>query len=57
MRYITIKLSDEDFERLSMTKGDRTWQEYIMKDLLNQARRQELQRMIGNEELRCEYCI
>ena len=57
MRYISIKLTDEDFEHLSMAKGDRTWREYIMKDLLNQAKRKELQRMIGNEELRCEYCV
>jgi hypothetical protein len=43
MRYIGIKLDDEDFEQLSMAKGDRTWQEYIMKDVLNQRRRQKLQ--------------
>jgi len=42
MRYITIRLDDDDFERLSMAKGDRTWREYIMKDVLNQHRRQEL---------------
>ena len=57
MRYITIRLSDEDFERLSMAKGDRTWREYVMKDLLNQTKRRELQRIIGNDELRCEYCV
>lgn len=43
MRYITIRLDDEDFENLSMAKGDRTWQEYIMKDVLNQERRKQLQ--------------
>jgi hypothetical protein len=43
MRYISIKLDDQDFDHLSMAKGDRTWQEYIMKDVLNQRRRKELQ--------------
>ena len=43
MRYITIRLDDEDFKNLSMAKGDRTWQEYIMKDVLNQERRKQLQ--------------
>jgi predicted CopG family antitoxin len=43
MRYISIELDDEDFEQLSTAKGDRTWQEYIMKDVLNQRRRKELQ--------------
>ena len=52
MRYITIRLGDEDFELLSMAKGDRTWQEYIMKDVLNQRRRQMMQTIIKNEEPR-----
>jgi hypothetical protein len=42
VKYITISLGDEDFEKLSMAKGDRTWREYIMKDVLNQYRRQKL---------------
>ncbi len=46
MRYITINLDEEDFENLSTAKGDRTWREYIMKDVLNQRRRQMLQTMI-----------
>jgi len=45
MRYITISLDDEDFGHLSKAKGDRTWREYIMKDVLNQRRRQKLQTM------------
>jgi hypothetical protein len=43
MRYITISLDDKEFIQLSMAKGDRTWREYIMKDVLNQHRRQALQ--------------
>lgn len=47
MKYISISLDDEDFEHLSMAKGDRTWQEYIMKDVLNQRRRKELQVLVN----------
>ena len=43
MKYISIKLDDEDFKHLSMAKGDRTWEEYIMKDVMNHRRRQKLQ--------------
>jgi predicted transcriptional regulator len=45
MKYVTIRLDDEDFELLLMAKGDRTWREYIMKDVLNHKRRQQLQIM------------
>ncbi|HPE62477.1 MAG TPA: hypothetical protein PLQ49_00040 [Methanothrix sp.] len=48
MRYISIKLDDEDFEKLSMAKGDRTWEEYIMKDVHNNRRRKELQILANN---------
>lgn len=48
MRYITIKLDEEDFEHLSMAKGDRTWKEYIMKDVLNNCRRQQLQILVNS---------
>jgi len=53
MKYISISLDDEDFEHLSMAKGDRTWQEYIMKDVLNQRRRQKLQVLVNNSEGIC----
>lgn len=46
MRYITINLDDEDFENLSKAKGDRTWRDYIMKDVMNQRRRRMLQTII-----------
>jgi len=46
MRYITISIDDDDFEHLSMAKGERTWREYVMKDVLNWRRRRKLQRAI-----------
>lgn len=49
MKHINIEISDEEFALLSAIKGDRTWREYIMKDVLNQGRRQQLQILINNE--------
>lgn len=46
MRYITINLDDEEFEQLSMAKGDRTWREYIM----NHRRRRKLQKITNDRE-------
>lgn len=48
MRYITISLDDEEFEQLSQAKGDRTWREYIMKDVMNHRRRRKLQKITNN---------
>jgi hypothetical protein len=42
MRYVTIRLDDDDFEHLSMVKGDRTWREYLMKAVLNHRLRLKL---------------
>jgi hypothetical protein len=53
MRYISIKLENEDFEHLLMAKGDRTWEEYIMKDVLNHGRRQQLQILVNGGEDNC----
>ena len=50
MKHINIKISDKEFALLSAIKGDRTWREYIMKDVLNQGRRQQLQILINNQE-------
>ncbi len=50
MRYITINLDDEEFEQLSMAKGDRTWREYIMKDIMNHRRRRKLQKITNDRE-------
>ena len=49
MKHINIELSDEEFVQLSKVKGDRTWREYIMKEVLNQSRRQQLQMLINNQ--------
>ena len=49
MKYINIKISEEEFAQLYAVKGDRTWREYIMKDVMNQSRRQQLQNMINGE--------
>jgi hypothetical protein len=53
MKYVTIRLDDEDFDRLLMAKGDRTWKEYIMKDVLNRGRRQQLQVLVNGGEDNC----
>lgn len=45
MKYITIKLSNEEFMQLSRVKGDRTWREYIMKDVTNHHRREALRKV------------
>lgn len=45
MKYITIKLSNEEFLQLSKVKGDRTWREYIMKDVKNHHRREALRKI------------
>jgi hypothetical protein len=47
-KYISIRLSDEEYTQVSKAKGDRTWREYIMKDVLNQLRREELLAVIQN---------
>lgn len=49
-KYINIRLSDEEYKQVLKAKGDRTWREYIMKDILNQHRRQELLEIIRSEK-------